>query len=108
MASKTIKDITYREKVYELVRQIPYGRVMTYGQIARILGEEYTPRKVGFVMRLAEEDKVPWHRVINSRGGCSTAKLTIPVNLQQKMLEEEGIEFDEKGFCDLDKYLWNP
>ncbi len=80
---------------------------MTYGQIAEILGEGYTPRLVGYVMKLSDSD-VPWHRVINSKGGCSTSRLTIPINLQQKLLEQEGIRFNERGFCDLKKYRWTP
>ena len=61
-------DSRYRERVYKLVRRIPPGRVMTYGQIAEILGDGYTARTVGFVMH-ASGDKTPWHRVINARGG---------------------------------------
>ena len=102
------KDKNYREKVYEIVREIPSGRVMTYGQIAEILGEGYTARTVGYVMHAAETENVPWQRVINSKGGCSTGKMTVPINLQQKMLEEEGIVFNEKGFCDLNVYRWFP
>ena len=98
----------YRERVYEIVRQIPAGRVMTYGQIAEILGEGYTARTVGYVMHAADTENVPWQRVINSQGACSTGKLTMPVNLQQKILESEGVEFNEKGRCDLGKYLWFP
>ena len=59
----------YRERVYELVRRIPVGRVMTYGQLAELLGEGYTPRTVGFVMHAADEND-PWHRVINAQGAC--------------------------------------
>ncbi len=103
-----IDEQSYREKVYEIVREIPSGKVMTYGQIAEMLGEGYTARTVGFVMHAAETENVPWQRVINSKGGCSTAKLTVPYNIQQKMLEEEGIEFNDKGFCDLNKYRWFP
>jgi len=98
----------YQERVYEIVRQIPRGRVMTYGQIAGILGEGYTPRTVGYVMHAAETEGVPWQRVINSQGKCSTGRMTIPVNLQQSMLEQEGVEFNEKGKCDLGKYEWWP
>jgi methylated-DNA-protein-cysteine methyltransferase-like protein len=101
-----VNDKNYRERVYELVRQIPPGRVMTYGQIARILGEGYTPRTVGYVMHGADTEIVPWQRVINSQGKCSTGKMTIPVNLQQSMLEQEGVVFDEKGRCDLSRYLF--
>ncbi|QQS31766.1 MAG: MGMT family protein [Acidobacteriota bacterium] len=98
----------YRERVYDLVKQIPAGRVMTYGQIAAILGEGYTPRTVGFVMHGADTENVPWQRVINSQGKCSTGKMTIPVNLQQSMLEQEGVVFDSKERCDLGRYLWHP
>jgi methylated-DNA-protein-cysteine methyltransferase-like protein len=101
-------DQTYRERVYDLVRRIPRGRVMTYGQIAAILGEGYTPRTVGYVMHAADTKNVPWQRVINSQGKCSTGKMTIPVNLQQSMLEQEGVVFDSKERCDLGRYLWVP
>ena len=108
MENKQINEQSYREKVYEIVRAIPPGRVMTYGQIAEILGEGYTPRTVGFVMHAADTQNVPWQRVINSQGACSTGKMTMPINLQQKMLEDEGIEFNEKGRCDLQIYGWSP
>jgi methylated-DNA-protein-cysteine methyltransferase-like protein len=98
----------YRERVYELVKQIPSGFVMTYGQIANILGEGYTARTVGFVMHGADTENVPWQRVINAQGKCSTGKMTIPVNLQQSMLEQEGVVFNEKDKCDLSTYLWWP
>lgn len=103
-----VNDQKYRERVYEIVREIPSGKVMTYGQIAEILGAGYTPRTVGFVMHGADTNDVPWQRVINSKGACSTGKMTMPVNLQQKMLEDEGVVFNEKGCCDLQKYLWLP
>lgn len=103
----SVNDKQYREPVYALVRQIPPGRVMTYGQIAGILGEGYTARTVGYVMHGAEDD-VPWQRVINSQGKCSTGRLTIPINLQQEILESEGIEFNAAGKCGLDKYQWYP
>jgi methylated-DNA-protein-cysteine methyltransferase-like protein len=100
-------DPGYRERVYEIVRRIPRGRVMTYGQMAEILGEGYTPRTVGFVMH-ASGDKTPWHRVINAQGACSTGKVVLPHDKQQRMLEAEGVTFNERGRCDLEKYLWIP
>ena len=103
-----VDEQSYREKVYEIVREIPVGRVMTYGQIAAILGEGYTPRTVGHVMHAADTENVPWQRVINSQGACSTGKMTVPVNLQQQILEAEGVEFDAKGRCDLKVYQWSP
>jgi methylated-DNA-protein-cysteine methyltransferase-like protein len=105
MAGNTDND--YRERVFRIVRSIPRGRVMTYGQIAEILGEGYTPRTVGFVMH-SSNDKTPWHRVINAQGGCSTRGLVLPHDKQQRMLEAEGVSFNERGRCDLQKYLWIP
>ena len=70
-----VDEQSYREKVYEIVREIPSGKVMTYGQIAEILGEGYTARTVGYVMHAADTENVPWQRVINSQGKCSTDKL---------------------------------
>lgn len=103
-----VDEQSYREKVYALVRSIPRGRVMTYGQIAAILGEGYTARTVGYVMHSASADNVPWQRVVNASGGCSTAKFTVPFDLQQKLLEQEGVAFDPKGRCDLSLCLWTP
>lgn len=97
----------YRERVYEIVRSIPSGRVMTYGQLAEILGEGYTARTVGFVMHAADES-VPWQRVINAQGGCSTGRVILPPDKQQKMLEAEGVEFNARGRCDLGRYRWTP
>src|ERR1041384_1614606 len=97
----------YNERVYQIVRRIPVGRVMTYGQIAELLGEGYTPRTVGFVMH-ASPDDVPWQRVLNGRGACSTGRVLLPGNIQQSLLEAEGITFDARGRCDLKRYRWTP
>lgn len=105
MTVKTDND--YRERVYRIVRSIPRGRVVTYGQLAEILGEGYTPRTIGFVMH-ASNDTTPWHRVINAQGACSTGRVVLPHDKQQRMLEAEGINFNERGRCDLQKYLWIP
>jgi len=105
--SKREPDKNYRERVYRIVRSIPRGRVMTYGQLAEILGEGYTPRTVGIVMH-GSDDKTPWHRVINAQGGCSTGRIALPSDKQQRMLVAEGVEFNERGRCDLQRYLWIP
>jgi methylated-DNA-protein-cysteine methyltransferase related protein len=106
-ANAEVNSPGYRERVFEIVRRIPTGRVMTYGQLAEYLGEGYTPRTVGFVMHAAD-DTVPWQRVINSQGACSTGRVILPVDLQQRMLESEGVVFDAKGRCDLARYRWTP
>lgn len=97
----------YQERVFEIVRRIPAGRVMTYGQIAGLLGRGYTPRTVGFVMHSAG-DTVPWHRVINSQGACSTGRVVLPADKQQRMLEAEGVAFDARGRCELSRLRWTP
>jgi methylated-DNA-protein-cysteine methyltransferase-like protein len=107
MAEKQKPDHQYRERVYKLVRRIPRGRVMTYGQIAIILGKGYTPRTVGFVMHGADEKHTPWHRVINSQGRCSTGGVVLPSDKQQRMLEGEGVKFTA-GKCDLETFAWQP
>lgn len=97
----------YRERVYSIVRRIPRGRVMTYGQIAELLGEGYTPRTVGFVMH-ASPDGTPWHRVLNAQGACSTGRVVLPHDKQQRLLEQEGVVFNKNNRCDLQTYLFIP
>ena len=99
------------EKIYRMVLRIPRGRVMTYGQIARLLEDRYSPRLVGWAMHATPQDErnIPWHRVINSRGGISTGRIIIQEpQLQRLMLEAEGVVFDERGHCDLSLYQWSP
>ena len=97
----------YRERVYSLVRRIPRGRVMTDGQIAELLGEGYTPRTVGFCMH-SSPDGTPWHRVLNAQGATSTGRLVLPHDKQQRMLEQEGVVFNQNNRCDLQTYLFIP
>jgi methylated-DNA-protein-cysteine methyltransferase-like protein len=101
---------SFRERVYQLVLRIPAGRVMSYGQVARVLGAGYDARAIGNVMHATPNDgrNIPWHRVISSQGGCSTAGMTTPPDLQQRLLEAEGIVFNDKGRCEIEKYLWYP
>lgn len=99
------------EQIYALVLEIPRGRVMTYGQIARLLDDRYSPRLVGWAMHAVPQDErhIPWHRVINSQGGISTGKIILhEPDLQRLLLENEGIAFNDKGRCDLSIYQWSP
>jgi methylated-DNA-protein-cysteine methyltransferase related protein len=99
------------EKIYRLVLRIPRGRVMTYGQISRLLEERYSPRLVGWAMHATPHDErnIPWHRVINSRGAISTGRVILAEpDRQRLMLEAEGIVFDSRGHCDLSAYQWSP
>ena len=99
------------EQIYRLVLKIPRGRVMTYGQIARWMDDRYSPRLVGWAMHAVPQDgrNIPWHRVINSKGGISTGRVIIQEpQLQRYLLEAEGVVFDERGHCDLSVYQWSP
>lgn len=99
----------FYDAVYKLVREIPRGRVMTYGQIATILGAPRAARAVGYAMRASGRmDDVPWQRVINGRGRIS-ARNEVGRPLMQKMLiEAEGVVFDADEVIDLDRYRWEP
>jgi len=92
------------QNIYKIVQLIPFGRVATYGQIAKIVGN-CTARMVGYALAATPEDiKIPWHRVINSQGKISLVALE---DLQRKLLESEGIIFDNSGRVNLNKYRWN-
>lgn len=102
----------FHTMVWDLVRQIPYGKVATYGQIALLLppppGIEFEtykafgPRWVGSAMAACPDD-VPWQRVINSQGKISERP---GAQKQKELLLEEGVVFNEKGRIDLKKYGW--
>lgn len=109
--AKDSNSISVFEQVYKIVLQIPPGKVMTYGQISLLLGEKLSAAGVGWAMNAtpSDERKIPWHRVINSRGGVSTNKiLNVAPNLQKNLLEAEGLVFNEQGLIDLKTYQWKP
>ena len=98
--------ISARESVFVLVRMIPSGRVMTYGQVASSLGSRLSPRAVGWILHRCPDD-VPWQRVVNASGACSTDRLPdFPQGLQRAMLEDEGVDFRDNGTLDLGTYRW--
>jgi len=99
---------SFYDAVYRLVRDIPRGRVMTYGQIAAVLGVPRAARAVGFAMRMSGKKRVPWQRVINHRGGISARDEVERPLLQRVLLEKEGIKFNASECCDLRVYRWDP
>ena len=102
----------FYRRVYELVARIPVGRVMTYGQIALLLGRPTAARAVGYALdHLPPETTIPWQRVINARGSISArsaSDLRHEPALQRLLLEAEGVEFHSDGRTDLTRYLWQP
>jgi methylated-DNA-protein-cysteine methyltransferase-like protein len=99
-------DITRYEKIYDAVRQVPLGKIATYGQIAKIV-DRCTARMVGYAMAaLRGRTDVPWQRIINSKGEISTRSRGDGALRQRKLLEKEGIRFDPRGRVKLRKVRW--
>ena len=96
-----------RERIYDVVRRIPRGRVATYGQVAILAGLRGHARQVGYAMAaLPNQSDVPWHRVINAKGYCSARATPGGDERQRKLLERERIRFDDNGRVSLAKYRW--
>lgn len=99
--------VGFFERVYRLVRQVPPGRVTSYGAIAAMLGHPRAARTVGWALHgLPEDSDVPWHRVINSRGRISTSCQEHSADLQRALLEDEGVQFNEQGIVDWKRFGW--
>ncbi|WP_233897567.1 MGMT family protein [Tenacibaculum piscium] len=102
------KNDNFFEKVYEVSRLIPYGRVTSYGAIARYLGAAKSARMVGWAMNNSHTKNVPAHRVVN-RIGLLTGKHHFEgTNLMQQLLENEGIIVLENQIQDFETLFWNP
>ena len=94
---------TKYQQIYALVRKVPKGKVATYGQIAYHI-DRCTPRMVGYAMAALMEDDVPWQRIVNAQGGISPRADGDGALIQRRLLEAEGIQFNENGRIDLKKY----
>ncbi|NJN23124.1 MAG: methyltransferase [Acaryochloridaceae cyanobacterium RL_2_7] len=94
--------------IYDIVSQIPSGKVATYGQIARLWNKPRHARQIGYALfRVAPEDPVPWHRVVNAQGRISQSPMRMGSDeLQRLLLEAEGIIFHDDRI-DLKQYLWD-
>ncbi|KAF2520090.1 MGMT family protein [Flavobacterium salilacus subsp. salilacus] len=100
---------SFFERVYQVVRQVPYGRVTTYGAVAKFIGAGRSARMVGWAMNASHGiDDVPAHRVVN-RVGLLTGKHHFEgTSLMQQLLESEGIKVKENKIIDFEKHLWDP
>ena len=97
------------EKVYHVVRKIPYGRVTSYGEIAKFLGAPRSARMVGWAMNAAHsDDTVPAHRVVNKQGLLTGKHHFDGTNLMQQLLESEGVQIDNNKIINLSVVFWNP
>jgi methylated-DNA-protein-cysteine methyltransferase related protein len=97
------------ERVYTIARQIPYGKVTSYGAIAKALGTTRSARMVGWAMNACHNmDDVPAHRVVNQKGLLTGKHHFDGTNLMQQLLENEGIEVVNNQIIDFDKHFWTP
>ena len=94
------------EKIYAIVRRIPYGHVTSYGQIARMLGNPRMSRVVGYAMHSAP-DALPCHRVVNRFGGLSDAFSPAGKETHRLLLEMEGVCFTADGCVDMSRFFWD-
>ncbi|MBL6875162.1 MAG: MGMT family protein [Chitinophagales bacterium] len=105
-----MKDLSFFEQVYAVVRLIPTGRVTTYGAIAVAVGAKKAARMVGYAMNNSHvvEPQVPAHRVVNRKGLLTGRHHFSPPELMEKLLSEEGIIIRNQQIQNFDKHFWEP
>jgi methylated-DNA-protein-cysteine methyltransferase-like protein len=99
----------FHRLVYRVVRRIPRGKVVTYGQVAAILGQPRAARAVGTALAALDGpmiELVPWQRVISAAGRCSHRD-GFAASVQRRLLEREGVRFDRRGHVDLKRVRWS-
>lgn len=102
-------DENFFERVYAVARQIPYGKVTSYGAIAKVLGTARSARMVGWAMNAAHNlEDVPAHRVVNRKGLLTGKHHFEGINLMQQLLENEGIIVIDNQIQDFDTVFWEP
>lgn len=93
------------QRIYEIVRSIPAGKISTYGQVGKIAS--CSPRVIGYAMHSVNDENIPWQRVINSKGKISFPEDSQGYDEQRAILEAEGIVFAENGKIDLKRFGWD-
>ena len=105
MKSETLN---FYDKVYEIAKLIPYGRVTSYGAIAKYLGAARSSRMVGYAMNGSHGKDVPAHRVVNKKGLLTGKHHFDGTNLMQQLLENEGIAIIDYQIQEFDTHFWDP
>ena len=100
--------LNFFDKVYEIAKQIPYGKVTSYGAIANYLGATRSARMVGYAMNGSVGKNVPAHRVVNRKGLLTGKHHFDGTNLMQQLLESEGIKVINNQIQDFEKVFWDP
>ena len=100
--------MSYQE-IYDVVRRIPSGRVATYGQVASLAGLPGHARQVGYALHaLPQHSTIPWHRVVNAKGGISARAVPGAELVQRNLLVREGIPLNARGRVSLTQVRWTP
>ncbi len=103
------KEDNFFDKVYKIARKIPYGRVTSYGAIAKHLGAARSARMVGWAMNASHnDDTVPAHRVVNKQGLLTGKHHFDGINLMQQLLESEGVIVENSKIIDFKAVFWSP
>jgi methylated-DNA-protein-cysteine methyltransferase-like protein len=107
---KKPKEYSFFEDVYDVVRQIPKGRVTSYGAIAAYLGTKLSARMVGWAMNAAHsaKPKVPAHRVVNRNGMLTGKHHFATPTLMEELLQKEKVEVKKESVVDFEKLFWDP
>ena len=100
--------LTFFEKVYQVAKLVPYGRVTSYGAIANYLGAKKSARMVGYAMNGSHNKDVPAHRVVNRKGLLTGKHHFDGTNLMQQLLESEGVAVVNNQIQNFEKVFWNP
>lgn len=100
--------LSFFDKVYQVARQIPYGKVTSYGAIATYLGAAKSARMVGYAMNASHNKDVPAHRVVNRKGLLTGKHHFDGTNLMQQLLESEGVEVVNNQIQNLKSIYWDP
>lgn len=100
-------DAAFKQRVYDLVAQIPKGKVATYGQLAALAGAAWAAWEVGQIAHTGPSD-LPWHRVVNKQGGLAAGWPNGGRAAHAEALQADGVEVSEDFKVDIGKLLWNP
>jgi methylated-DNA-protein-cysteine methyltransferase-like protein len=102
-----MEERTTFEKIYDVVREIPYGKVACYGQIAALAGNRRLARIVGYALHVnPDPNGIPCYRVVNVKGEVSKAFAFGGENRQRELLEQEGVRFMDSGVVDMKHFQW--
>ena len=105
---ETSEAFSFTQEVKDVTKKIPRGKVATYGQIAAYAGNPRGARQVVRILHSSSrKDKLPWHRVVNSKGKIAL-KPNYGFEIQKGLLRKEGVKFDDNDTIDFDRYLWSP